>query len=181
MTEQTPDAPTATPPTLEVSGRTLRCAGDWTLDGGERLAPLMAAAAGAAGVETLDGSGITRLDTAGAMLLLQIAAARGGADWRGLAEEDAALLELVRDRLAAGGERPPPTPRPSFVARVGERAWAHLEQVLGFLAFLGEAAVAAARLIRNPRRLRWQARRRGWHLDMCAAWRCRRRTARPAP
>ena len=156
VTEQTRDTATATPPTLEIAGRTLRCVGDWTLDGGDRLPPLRSAASAAPGIEVLDGSGITRLDTAGAMLLLQIAAARG-AGWQGLAAEDAALLDLVRERLAAGGERPPPVPAVSFVARLGQRAWGHLEQVLGFLSFLGEAAVAAARLIRNPRRLRWQA------------------------
>ena len=159
MTDQTRDSATARPPTLEISGRALRCAGDWTLDGGEGLAPLLAAAAAASGVEVLDGSGITRLDTAGALFLLRVAAAGGkGAEaWQGLAAEDAALLDLVRERLAAGGEVPAPAAKPSLVARLGERAWAHLEQVSGFLAFLGEAAVAAARLVRDPRRLRWQA------------------------
>ena len=159
VTEQTRDTATATPPTLEIAGRTLRCVGDWTLDGGDRLPPLRSAASAAPGIEVLDGAGITRLDTAGAMLLLQIAAARGagGPGWQGLAAEDAALLDLVRERLAAGGERPAPAAPPSLVARLGERTWAHLEQVIGFLGFLGEAAVAAARLVRNPRRLRWQA------------------------
>jgi len=159
VTDQTRDTATATPPTLEIAGRTLRCAGDWTLDAGDRLARLRSAASVVSGIEVLDGSGITRLDTAGAMLLLQIAAAgsAGGPGWHGLAAEEAALLDLVRERLAAGGERPAPAAPPSLVARLGERTWAHLEQVIGFLGFLGEAAVAAARLVRNPRRLRWQA------------------------
>ena len=159
MTDAPADAVSAAPPTLEIAGQTLRCAGAWTLDGADRLAPAVGAAAAARDVTVLDGSGITRLDTAGAMLLLQIAADRGagGPDWQGLAPEDAALLDLVRGRLAAGGERPPPVRPPSFVARVGEHTWAHLEQVVGFLAFLGEAATAFARLLRDPRRLRWRA------------------------
>lgn len=61
------------------------------------------------------------------------------------------------ERLAASGEPPAPAPRQSFVARVGAHAWGHVEQVLGFLTFLGEAAVAAGRLALNPRRLRWRA------------------------
>jgi phospholipid/cholesterol/gamma-HCH transport system permease protein len=159
VTDLPSDVSIVTPPTLVIAGRTLRCAGAWTLDGADRLEPLLRAAAAAPGVAVLDASGITRLDTAGALLLLQIAADRGaGAPaWEGLAPEDQALLDLVRERLAAGGERPAPAPRASFVARLGEHSWAHVEQAIGFLGFLGEAAVAAARLIRNPRRLRWKA------------------------
>ena len=159
MTEPPADIPSATPPTLEISGRTLRCAGDWTLDGADRLAPALRRAAAATGIEVLDGSGINRLDTAGAMLLMQMATDRGagGPAWQGLAPEDQALLDLVRERVAAGGERPGPARPRSVVARLGEHSWAHLEQAVGFLGFLGEAATAAARLVRNPGRLRWKA------------------------
>jgi phospholipid/cholesterol/gamma-HCH transport system permease protein len=157
--EQATSTSTAPPPTLAIVGQTLRCAGAWTLDGADRLAPALRVAASASGVAVLDGSGITRLDTAGAMLLLQIAADQGdvGLPWQGLASEDRALVDLVRERIAASGERPAPAPRLSVVARVGERAWAHVEQLVGFLGFLGEAASAAARLARSPRRLRWKA------------------------
>jgi phospholipid/cholesterol/gamma-HCH transport system permease protein len=157
--EQATSTSTGPPPTLAIEGQTLRCAGAWTLDGADRLAPALRVAASASGVAVLDGSGITRLDTAGAMLLLQIAADQGdvGLPWQGLASEDRALVDLVRERIAASGERPAPAPRLSVVARVGERAWAHVEQLVGFLGFLGEAASAAARLARSPRRLRWKA------------------------
>jgi phospholipid/cholesterol/gamma-HCH transport system permease protein len=159
VTSPTPAAAAHDPPTLAIDGATLRCAGPWTLEGTDRLAPALRAAAAASGATNLDGAGITRLDTAGALLLAQIAGDRGAtaASWQGLAPEDRALLDLVSERLAASGERPAPAPRRSFVARVGAHAWGHVEQVLGFLAFLGEAAVAAARLARNPRRLRWRA------------------------
>lgn len=159
MTAPPPAAAPTDPPTLVIEGRTLRCAGAWTLDGAERLAPALRAAAAAGGIAVLDGSGITRLDTTGAMLLLQIAADRGeGAPaWQGLAPADRSLLDLVRERVAAGGEPIAPAPRLSFVARLGANAWGHVEQVVGFLGFLGEAAIAAARLARDPRRLRWRA------------------------
>jgi phospholipid/cholesterol/gamma-HCH transport system permease protein len=159
VTDATADAKSVAPPTLEIAGRTVRCAGAWTLDGARRLAPAVAAAAVVPDVAVLDGSGITRLDTAGAMLLLRIGAARGPGSpaWQGLAAEDQALLDLVRERVAAGGELPAPARPPSLLVRLGTHAVAHADQVVGFLAFLGEAATAFLRLLRDPRRLRWRA------------------------
>jgi len=154
-----PDHPTKLTAALRVDGAVAHCGGDWTLQGIEGIARgWVAQRSAAARVRSIDGSAIRALDTAGALLLLQLEAAAGSrVDWEGFAAEDAALLDLVRERRAAAGEPPPPAPPEGVLARIGRVAMSQVGEVIGFLAFLGEAAAAMLRLLVRPRRVRWRA------------------------
>jgi phospholipid/cholesterol/gamma-HCH transport system permease protein len=154
-----PDRPTKLTAALRVDGAVVRCDGHWTLAGIEGLARAWAAQrATVPQVRAIDGSAIRALDTAGALLLLQLEAAAGGSvGWEGFAPEDAALVELVRERRTAAGEAPPPTPPEGVLARLGRTATGQIEQATGFLDFLGEAAAAMLRVLLSPRRVRGRA------------------------
>jgi phospholipid/cholesterol/gamma-HCH transport system permease protein len=111
------------------------------------------------GAVVVDGSGITSLDTSGAWLLhrtIRQREARGDTvRIQGLRTEFAALLQLLAARevpLEVPGVAPTP-----WLARVGRRAWAAIGGGRGYLAFVGETALALLGALRHPRRLRWRA------------------------
>ncbi|HTO46117.1 MAG TPA: MlaE family lipid ABC transporter permease subunit, partial [Burkholderiales bacterium] len=111
------------------------------------------------GATLVDASAICALDTSGAWLLHRTVRAlrERGREVRveGLRPEFDALLQLVAARNAAGGI--PKARAEGALARLGRQAWEGLLGAYGLLAFLGEAAVALARSIREPRRIRWRA------------------------
>jgi phospholipid/cholesterol/gamma-HCH transport system permease protein len=128
----------------------LRASGDWVLPAAPHLEARLQALA-APGRRALDASGITALDTCGAWLLHR---ALGGAEVRGLRPEFRALLDLVAARAPAA---PPAAPAPGVLARIGANAWRALLDMVGLLAFVGAAALAAARWLAAPRRIRGRA------------------------
>ncbi|MBK9114121.1 MAG: MlaE family lipid ABC transporter permease subunit [Betaproteobacteria bacterium] len=136
-----------------------RCAGAWTLPAASDLDRTLAAVRWpTAGEFVVDGAGIVALDTAGAWLLhrtLRTLCARGcAARIDGLRPEFASLLNLLAAReipLAA-----PVPPAPGLLARVGRRAWGTIAGTGGYLAFVGESALALLRALRHPRTLRWR-------------------------
>jgi phospholipid/cholesterol/gamma-HCH transport system permease protein len=98
------------------------------------------------------------LDTSGAWLLHRTVAqraARGGKlRLQGFRTEFAALLQMLAARglpLEAPVARAPP-----WLERVGQRAWSGLAGFWGYLAFVGESALALLSALRHPRRLRWR-------------------------
>ncbi len=144
----------------EESGALVRCRGAWIT---RLLAPLEtqidSLALAGSGATLVDASAICALDTSGAWLLhrtVRALRARGReVRIEGLRPEFDALLRLVAARNAAGGA--PVARADGALARLGRQAWEGLLGAYGLLAFLGEAAVALARSIRNPRRIRWRA------------------------
>jgi len=108
---------------------------------------------------TIDLSGVERLDSAGAWLLLRTErdlAARGNAvEIRNLRPS---FLPLVAQVRAAGVEAPAPHP-PShytfigYLGRIGEISVGLLTRTRNILGFLGVVSVVAVQLIRHPRRL----------------------------
>lgn len=136
------------------------CAGYWTLAGIEVFDPRQLPSPPPSGALTLDGSDIQAIDTAGALQLLNLLATleRGGRQVQlvGL-EEHRELLELVRERRAAAGKLPPPSPAPNWLERLGRNVWYHLRHGGDFLSFVGEAALALMWLISHPHRFRWRA------------------------
>jgi len=144
----------------EESGARVRCSGAWIT---RLLAPLEAQieklASSGRGATLVDAAAISALDTSGAWLLHRTVRAlrEHGREVRveGLRPEFDALLQLVAARNAAGGI--PKARAEGALARLGRQAWEGLLGAYGLLAFLGEAAVALARSIREPRRIRWRA------------------------
>jgi phospholipid/cholesterol/gamma-HCH transport system permease protein len=113
---------------------------------------------------TLDLSGIDRLDTAGAWLVLRTEhdlLARGNqVEIKNLQPGFAPLFEQVR---AGGAVRPVSHPRPAhhtlagFVARIGEVTLGLMGRGYSILGFLGLVSGTACAVLRHPRRLRLTA------------------------
>jgi phospholipid/cholesterol/gamma-HCH transport system permease protein len=146
---------------LAPSGREVRCTGSWTLRHAPLLEGRLADFSWPSGGEVeLECSGITAMDTAGAWLLHRVLSAAGGAGRRvrvtGMKAEHETLLGIIRSRAAAGFVLSPPA-QPGMVAWVGLRAWHWWQQVIGMLAFIGEASVALLRSLARPGRIRWRS------------------------
>jgi phospholipid/cholesterol/gamma-HCH transport system permease protein len=106
----------------------------------------------------IDAAAVTAMDTSGAWLLhrtIRALEARGHTvRVQGLRPEFEALLRLVVSRVPA--TRAPAAVPPGVLARIGRQAWDSLLGGLGLLTFLGEVAVALARALAQPRRIRWR-------------------------
>ena len=110
---------------------------------------------------TVDLSGVDRLDSAGAWLLLRTEhelAARGNqVELLNLQPRFAPLLEQVR---SGGLAEPLPHPRPphhtfvGFLARIGRITVVLANRVYDILGFTGLVTITLLRLLRRPRRLR---------------------------
>jgi phospholipid/cholesterol/gamma-HCH transport system permease protein len=146
------------PPPGTVAG-VLRCGGHWSV---HTIAALERRLAGIAwpaqGEIVVEGSGITVLDTSGAWLLhrtVRQRAARGcTVRIEGLRPEFTALLQLLAAReipLEAPIVSPPP-----WLARLGRSAWSAIAASQGYLAFVGQSALALLGALRRPRSLRWR-------------------------
>jgi phospholipid/cholesterol/gamma-HCH transport system permease protein len=137
----------------------LRCHGDWSVHTLAALERLVTQASWPEGGDlVVDGSRITVLDTSGAWLLHRTVTrrtARGGkVRLQGFRTEFAALLQLL---AAHGLPLEAPVARvPPWLERVGQQARAGLVGFWGYLAFVGESALAMLSVLRDPRRLRWR-------------------------
>lgn len=143
--------------------RTLRLSGRWTTTTLASLAAMPAVADQATGPAIIDGSGLTALDTAGALrlhrLLERMPARAGEVSLTGFAEAHLTLLALVQGHLAspaAHPTQPAPSPPPSGLERLGRGAWERMWQGVSMLSFGGETALALLRTLRHPARLRWR-------------------------
>jgi len=136
----------------------VRCSGTWTvdqLDGVERRLPGLAWPAGDPLV--LDCSAVAALDTAGTWLLHVTARAlegRGRAVALRLRPEHQALLELVSAPDLATPAHAAPA---GLLPRVGRWTLEAHDHSLALLRFVGESALATARSLARPSRLRWRA------------------------
>jgi len=137
----------------------LRCAGAWVLHAVPQLERRVGALTVPAARElVVDASAVTAMDTAGAWLLHRTVRAlesRGHSlRLQGLRPEFRALLELVASRTAAAGAAP--AVAPGLLAQLGRKTWEIMLGTIGLLSFVGEAAVAFARSVADPRRIRWR-------------------------
>jgi phospholipid/cholesterol/gamma-HCH transport system permease protein len=102
---------------------------------------------------TLDLGGLTALDTAGAVLLLRLERLAGETRWQGM---PAGPLQAVLDRTRQALSAPPQAeaPRLPLLALLGQATVRRGGDMLGQVAFLGEAVVAGIGTLRRPWRLR---------------------------
>jgi phospholipid/cholesterol/gamma-HCH transport system permease protein len=107
----------------------------------------------------LDASGIDRLDTGGALLLLQLTRQleQAGLRWHfnGLQPSHQALLELVSRRIPGQPLEPPARPF-GRIATLGRASSLYLLQFFGLLAFAGELMSRLGVSLMHPRRIRWR-------------------------
>ncbi|TVQ41472.1 MAG: MlaE family lipid ABC transporter permease subunit [Wenzhouxiangella sp.] len=130
----------------------LRLGGAWLVDQAVELDAAVARQRGP--INAIDASGITRLDAAGAMLLLRLAQRLEiNPERLELAEQHHALVEAVA-RAQTSDEGEPDLGEPSWrrlLAHVGRAvadSWGNLVQLL---AFLGQTLATAVRVLPNPR------------------------------
>jgi phospholipid/cholesterol/gamma-HCH transport system permease protein len=139
------------------TGAMLRLGGDWRLPA---LAEIQAAFAALPPFQLerlrVDGDGLEGLDSAAAMVLMEGLRARGVAwgavELTGFAPRRLALLELVARRWQE--PLPRPSPRPTWLFRLGAFAWTELAGLRAMLAFIGRVGEALGASLRRPRRLR---------------------------
>ncbi len=105
----------------------------------------------------IEGAEISELDTAGALLMFQLAVGENG-NFRNIAlsgfnSQHLNIATIVRERWRHGdvGAVPPPL---NIIQKLGKATITVGLGLLDLLAFLGEAFVAAWEVISNPRRLR---------------------------
>lgn len=155
-----PSAPTPPSISIETSARgtAVRLAGRWTISESVALEERIATPPPpGTGPVDVDASGITALDTVGALVLAQLESrwrsAGREANLTGLEASRARLLRLVEDSPPRVAH---PSERRGGVAVAIEKALDLLDdRAFGFLSFVGDVAVAALRQIADPRRIRW--------------------------
>lgn len=144
---------------VEVLGGEVRCSGSWTVDQIDRVERRLPDLAGRAGDEiVVDGSAVAAMDTAGIWLLHATALAlerQGRHVELRLRPEHQALLELIRSPALALAV--PAAERGGLLPRVGRWALGALEQALAMVSFVGESAIAGARSLARPSRIRWRS------------------------
>jgi len=153
---------TPTQATVELLAQTdtVLCGGNWTLDGICKLElqvdkfhwPQASAI-------TFDGSAIQAMDTAGAWLLFrtQQALEKAGQSiiLQGFQAHHTDLLHMMKTYAA---ERPTMPPPPlNLLESIGRYTYTRFNQVIDFLAFVGESFVVLLRAVLSPSRIRWKA------------------------
>ena len=131
--------------------------GEWAVGGtwtGPGLGALVPDAASPAPT-VLEGSQLVAIDSAGAWVLQRWLRASGATP--ALAGWPARALGLMQQVQAGAAQAPLPVPRRSGLQHIGRQATAGARQVIDFLAFVGQVAIAALGLLRHPRRIRVRA------------------------
>jgi len=140
------------------NGDTAVLTGDWTAASIGPEARSLSETVAERQINSLDLSGVRRLDTAGAYAVLR--ATRGRVDPTQITARPEArrLLELVSEAATgARVKRAPPRGFHQLTIRLG-RAVVHLaREVFETLVFSGHLLVVLGRAIANPRRIRWAA------------------------
>jgi len=147
--------------TLDANGRAV-AAGDWTI----ACAPALGKRIDEAkrrGAAAVDASGVSRLDTAGAELLLDLAGKREGIT--GLEASRAALLDAVAKAQTTAVATPAPQTEGivALLARTGaavENIW---DDAVALVGFIGLMLATIARVLPNPRR--WRVTSLFFHIE----------------
>ena len=147
-------APTAAFASDGKESATLTLAGSWRLTSLELIAGQLAALR-APGRFTVDGSGLSEIDSAGALALLNYFDSAGQPDVEltGFADNELRIVEQVRSRLEAI-RTPTKHHRERLLEAVGRHTIEVGRGVLGHINFLGAAVVGLGRSILHPHTVR---------------------------
>ena len=153
-----------TPPSLpatlaQPSPRAIALGGRWTADGLDGLDQrLDALALPADGALTIDGRAVEAVDSVGAWVLqrwLRRLKDRGvSAELRDWSDGNRKLIDFAVQGAAAAVAVTPAAP---WLERVGRQAAAGAQQAWALLGFVGECALAAAKVLPHPQRWRLRA------------------------
>jgi len=149
--------------------QTIYCEGGWTISKLATIEQTLKTFPWPSQIDlVLDGSHISAIDTGGALVLhrsLTTLQHQGHhITWRGLRAEFAELLKLVASKDEAIDTATHPL-TPSWLERLGRRAWTDLQQGLKALGFLGESTVGLLRLLGSPHSIRWRVLVHNLELD----------------
>ena len=104
-------------------------------------------------VQSIDVSGITRLDTAGAMLLVQLT--KKGIELENMQEQHHVLYALVEKFNLPGVKRlKHHSPGEEVLIRLGQGTVNAYKSTVELITFLGQSSAALWRVLRNPKHLR---------------------------
>ena len=148
--------------TLDANGRAV-AAGDWTIACAPALGKRIDDAKRRGTAAGVDASGVSRLDTAGAELLLDLAGKREGIT--GLEASRAALLDAVAKAQTTAVAKPVPQTEGivALLARTGaavENIW---DDAVALVGFIGLMLATIARVLPNPRR--WRVTSLFFHIE----------------
>jgi phospholipid/cholesterol/gamma-HCH transport system permease protein len=150
---------------IDGDSRVIRCAGPWTISQASDLsAQLRALPVAANRPVRISLAGVTKLDTVGAWLIRRTLEAQGAmgasAQLDQVSEQHQQLIDHVHGFAAGRLLSSPKAPVHSWLeplADIGVSAENIASRFALMLAFLGAVMVALVRLLRHPRRIRWNA------------------------
>jgi phospholipid/cholesterol/gamma-HCH transport system permease protein len=148
--------------------QTLLCQGVWTLPHVAEVERIVDKVVWPAGRQlTCDGAGIMAMDTAGAVLLRRTVSRLEQQGRRVLVQGLRAEVREIFDMVTSNWPSVTPAAftRPSSMAQLTLLVEGRIRHGQQALAFLGESAVALARSLKAPARIRWRALFRSLEVD----------------
>lgn len=136
----------------------LTCRGIWDIDHAAALRKQLKRLSLTKQKECIvDGAAITKLDSAGAYLLLEFKkSAQCALRFEHFTEEHQKLITLIDKEMQS--QKPLPSVRlPSWVERIGRTTVIEIKQFIKYLSFIGELFLESLRVFREPKHLRLKA------------------------
>lgn len=152
--------PTKNELTYDVNAQTLICSGDWDLKHLPELEQTFAEISlpHEANV-SIDGKGITKLDSAGAWLLAtsRTALAKAGNEvgLKDFSERHITLINIVAKKIK-DEELPAPIQTSHWLHSVGHYTTQQLKEFNQYLSFIGQLTLESIRILKNPSHLRFK-------------------------
>lgn len=137
--------------------RQLVCQGEWDL---ANIAALKKALTKttfpSSGDITIDGKGITKLDTSGAWLLSQTLKKGLKTHLENFSEQHKKLLSIIQKEMGSLTEIPPPAAS-TPLATLGKYTTQLAAEVRDYCTFTGQVSIDALRVLKKPSHIRWNA------------------------
>ena len=109
---------------------------------------------------TIEASGVTALDTAGAWslqsLLCRLRACGAQVSLQAVPKQFVSMLDAVEKHIAEIPALPPAAASPGLLTTLGQNASAQYEHLLALLSFVGECTLVGVSFVRHPSRMRWR-------------------------
>ncbi len=140
---------------LDAPSASLKASGDWVLNNPDLASP---PARPEGDIKSIDGSGLTALDTAGAMALLHLLALPENApppELRNFNPQHLSIMQLVSEHFAAT-QINEVAAAPTFRAQLGRGTLTFLRHVSGLMNFVGRLTFEIVSLARHPDQFRWR-------------------------
>ncbi len=135
----------------------LSLAGNWLIADISDAEEWVQTSASKSTIKSIDASQITRMDTAGALLLYRIQQQLNNAKIVGLNDSFQSLFSVVVADIDASKKEPIKIPHHHFFYRLGKKSVTLFQQYLKFAAFLGEVCVDFLEILKKPFKLEWRS------------------------